>query len=81
MNININFNHKSFHSSYVTNAYEYFGSFYTKEETTFRVYCPHATMVSVVGDFNNWDNKANIMKKVDEMGIWELTILNVNIRI
>lgn len=79
MNMNINFNHKSFHSSYVTNAYEYFGSFYTKEETTFRVYCPHATMVSVVGDFNNWDNKANIMKKVDEMGIWELTIKNVNI--
>ena len=37
----------------------------------FAVWAPHATAVSVVGDFNHWDPKANPMKVLDTSGIYE----------
>ena len=55
MSNNLKFNLNQFHSSYVCNGYEYFGSFFTEKETLFRVYAPHATTVSVIGDFNFWN--------------------------
>ena len=65
---------KQFHESFCVNAYDYLGSFVTRKETTFRVYAPHATSVSVVGDFNRWCETENPMRKIDERGIWEVTI-------
>ena len=70
-----------FHNSYVTNADEYFGchrSTNEKKLLTFRVYCPHADQVSVVGDFNNWNHFQNPMKKINNKGVWE-TIINLDI--
>lgn len=68
----------SFHSKYIVDAYEYFGSFFKGESTLFRLYAPHAEKVSVVGDFNSWDDSINIMTYIDN-GIWEIEIPNVKI--
>ncbi len=37
----------------------------------FRLYAPMAEDVSLIGDFNNWDIRANKMSKVDDSGVWE----------
>jgi len=38
----------------------------------FAVWAPNAQRVSVVGDFNNWDGRANPMRKLLNAGAWEL---------
>ena len=68
-----------FHTFFSSYAYNYLGSFYQNDATIFRVFAPHADLVSVVGDFNNWDSTNHIMKKIDDRGIWELTIPNLKI--
>ncbi|HEU4390616.1 MAG TPA: 1,4-alpha-glucan branching protein GlgB, partial [Blastocatellia bacterium] len=43
--------------------------------TSFAVWAPNATYVSVVGDFNGWSPDANPMnQRWDESGIWETAI-------
>ena len=38
----------------------------------FSVWAPNAVSVSVIGDFNNWDNKAHpLFVRLDKSGIWE----------
>ena len=64
---------KNFSSGITSEAYKYFGSFLTGDNTVFRVWAPNATAVSVVGDFNSWDNEANPMERSDG-GIWETSI-------
>ena len=39
----------------------------------FAVWAPHARAVSVVGDFNDWDDRANPMKEV-QPGIWAAAV-------
>lgn len=40
----------------------------------FRLYAPHASDVSVIGDWNSWKPGAHNMKLVDYRGLWEITI-------
>jgi 1,4-alpha-glucan branching enzyme len=40
----------------------------------FAVWAPNARRVSVVGDFNQWDGRANIMRDRGDSGVWELFI-------
>ena len=61
-----------------SDAYKYLGSFLKRGTATFRVWAPNAQKVSVVGDFNNWDNFANPMTKI-ESGVWETQIKGVQI--
>jgi len=42
--------------------------------TFFAVWAPNAKRVSIVGDFNHWDGRRNIMRSRGESGIWELFI-------
>ncbi|WP_173918280.1 1,4-alpha-glucan branching protein GlgB [Halobacillus sp. Marseille-Q1614] len=45
-----------------------------KEGIRFAVWAPHAKQVSVVGDFNQWDGRQHPMTKVNENGIWQVFI-------
>lgn len=40
----------------------------------FLVWAPHATRVSVVGAFNNWDGRRHCMRFIPSHGVWELFI-------
>ncbi len=40
----------------------------------FAVWAPNATSVSVVGNFNGWDNRRHLLKPHDENGVWELFV-------
>lgn len=56
--------------------YEKFGSHSVEKEGTsgvyFSVWAPHATKVSVIGDFNKWNSTDHILyPRWDESGIWE----------
>lgn len=46
------------------------GSHVTDDGVYFAVWAPHAHSVSVVGEFNNWDGRANPMQKDEATGIW-----------
>ena len=68
-----------FHQGKNYKAYEFFGCHRIKGDTfAFRVWAPHAKQVSVSGDFNGWDNEANVMKEISD-GIYEAKIDNVKI--
>ena len=59
-------------------AQRFFGSHLTEQGgekgVMFRVWAPHATAVSVVGDFNSWKPGSHPRKKSDGASIWELFI-------
>lgn len=61
-------------------AYEFFGAHLVnwdgKNGVVFRVWAPNALSVSVVGDFNNWNNSSHFMYKIGN-GVWELFIENI----
>ncbi|MBR1544907.1 MAG: 1,4-alpha-glucan branching enzyme, partial [Alphaproteobacteria bacterium] len=40
----------------------------------FAVWAPDAYRVSVVGDFNNWDGRVNVMRRHPVSGIWDIFI-------
>lgn len=44
----------------------------------FRLYAPNAVSVSLIGDFNDWKGNKHSLKKINEAGIWEIHIANLN---
>lgn len=62
-------------------AYDFLGAHFMnldgRNGVIFRVWAPNAITVSLVGDFNNWNQKANYMYKIGG-GVWELFIENLN---
>lgn len=68
-----------FHEGKNFRSYEFFGAHKIGDgdSYSFRVWAPKAKSVSVVGDFNNWDQSAHPMKKVEDGGIWEIVIEGV----
>ena len=62
-------------------AQNYFGAHFKEENdqkfVTFRLYAPGASDVSVIGEWNSWDFTKDKMNKIDEVGVWELTIPNL----
>ncbi|MGZ7039853.1 MAG: 1,4-alpha-glucan branching protein GlgB, partial [Thermoanaerobaculia bacterium] len=57
--------------------WEKLGSHILPGGTMFAVWAPNAASVSVVGDFNGWNNSANPMKLHGNSGIWEVFVPNV----
>ncbi len=49
-----------------------------KQGVYFAVWAPNARSVSVVGDFNNWDQAANPMERKDPLGIYTCFIPDVS---
>ena len=43
----------------------------------FAVWAPNAVKVSVIGDFNDWENDANPMEKTGPIGVWEVFVPDV----
>jgi 1,4-alpha-glucan branching enzyme len=46
--------------------------------TAFAVWAPNARAVSVVGDFNGWDGRLHMMRRLGCSGVWELFIPGVS---
>ncbi|MBQ3903834.1 MAG: 1,4-alpha-glucan branching protein GlgB [Eubacterium sp.] len=68
-----------FHDGTNYKAYDFFGVHKIKGNTyAFRVWAPNAEAVSVVGDFNSWNQEAHRCFPVSP-GIWEAIIDNVNV--
>lgn len=69
-----------FNEGKLKEAYKLFGSHLVRDKsgnitgTEFRVYAPHAKIVSVVGDFNGWDSRTHVMQKEDNYGIYQLFV-------
>ncbi len=67
-----------FHGGDAVRAYDFLGAHKVnwdgKDGVVFRVWAPNALTVSVVGNFNNWDQTANYMYKISDGGVWELFI-------
>ncbi len=72
-----------FNEGKLKEAYNHFGSHLVYDDsgkflgTRFTVYAPHARIVSIVGDFNNWDSRTHVMKKIDSSGIYNLFVPGV----
>ena len=62
-----------FHQGTMTDGWRWFGAHPAKKRGrdgwTFRVWAPHAEAVSVVGDFNDWEEGAAPLARKGE--IWE----------
>ena len=63
-------------------AHNYFGAHFSEKKNgqsvvTFRLYAPMADDVSVIGEWNNWDVTRDKMKKIDDCGVWEIEIPNL----
>ena len=83
--MNYNFNEvrsefKVFSDGDAVRAYDLLGAHLVnwdgRDGVVFRVWAPNALSVSVVGNFNNWNQNSDFMHKVDS-GIWELFIEGV----
>ncbi len=45
--------------------------------TSFAVWAPNAQRVSVVGDFNGWDGRRHLMRRLGSSGVWEIFVPGV----
>jgi len=67
-----------FNSGIHYNAYDILGSRMWEVDgikgVLFSVWAPNAKSVSVVGDFNKWNNKAHLMRRLWNSGVFELFI-------
>ncbi len=61
---------KWWHEGTCHKAHEILGANTDADGTHFAVWAPRAHSASVVGEFNNWDGRANPMEKEDSTGIW-----------
>lgn len=43
----------------------------------FAVWAPNAAVVSLVGDFNDWDHRRHVMRNRKDIGVWEIFIPDV----
>lgn len=72
-----------FHEGVNNKAYDLLGchahSVDDEEGYIFRVWAPNAKSVRVVGDFNEWDEEAPVMKKISKQGVWEYFVPGVQI--
>jgi len=48
------------------------------EGTSFAVWAPNATRVSVIGSFNGWDGRAHVMRLLGSSGVFELFVPGVD---
>lgn len=64
-----------FYTGKILDAYEYLGCHIDNDTATFRTYAPAAARISVIGDFNHWNETP--MQKIYDGQFWECTISGV----
>ena len=68
-----------FHQGSNARSYDFLGAHNDGEgHTVFRTWAPNAKGVSVVGDFNGWNEAASPMTKITDGGIWEAVTDELN---
>ena len=69
-----------FHQGTYYRAYEYMGCHKETRDgidgCVFRTWAPNASKISVVGDFNGWNNQVSQMQKISKEGVWEVFVPN-----
>ena len=69
-----------YHTGTLDDAYHHFGAHLVKDAsgevlfTRFTVYAPHAQAVSVIGEFNQFEDWVHQMTKVDSTGVFQIEI-------
>lgn len=70
-----------FHQGTDVKSYKMLGAHFVKQddgrEVVFRVWAPNAKWVSVVGEFNSWNIYKHPMKRVNQSGIWEIFVPDI----
>ena len=70
-----------FHQGTSSKAYEYLGAHFCemdgKSGVMFRVWAPNAVFVSVIGDFNEWNEDANVMYNDEDKEVFSCFIEGV----
>ena len=61
---------EQFHTTGCADAFRYMGCHFADGSAVFRVWAPKAESVSVVGDFNFWNEQDLPMQKISD-GVWE----------
>ena len=78
---NIEFPSYLFHQGTNYRAYEFLGAHFAQKDgkdcVLFRTWAPNAESVSVVGDFNNWDDSVNVMERITNDGVFEAFVFDV----
>ena len=62
----------SFYTGKEFEAYQYLGAHISKTGVTFRTFAPAASRISVIGDFNQWQETP--MNKIYDGNFWECHI-------
>jgi 1,4-alpha-glucan branching enzyme len=69
-----------FNQGKLFDSYRIFGAHILKDKsgkftgTRFTVWAPHAKEVNVMGEFNDYQSWVHNLKKIDDVGIWSITI-------
>ncbi len=66
-----------FHEGTNYTAYSYLGAHMEGDTCTFRVWCPNAAEVYVVGSFNDWDSYRNRAWRITGGGVFECVVEGV----
>lgn len=66
-----------FHQGTLYDAYNYMGCHISDGQAIFRVWAPNAEKISVIGDFNGWNELSDPMQKVTANGVWEVVIKDI----
>ncbi len=63
-----------FYTGKIFDAYKYLGAHAEKDGVVFRTFAPSASKISVIGEFNDWEESP--MEKVHDGNFWEFTTKN-----
>ncbi len=65
---------KAFHAGEDEHAYRLLGALPEGNGFRFTVWAPEADTVSVIGDFNLWDDQAHRLERITDLGVWSAVV-------